>query len=144
MANFADVLNRPAAAVEKPKPYPIGTYLCIVDGPAEISKVGKKQTDAAIFKLKILAPGADVDPAAVAEAGGVAGKQLRITYWLTEDALYRLKQFLVDHLGLAEGSKTLGELLAEAPGCQVYANVGHRPSEDGQTLYADVKSTAKV
>lgn len=145
MANFADVLNKPAAEVEKPKPYPVGTYHCLVDGPAAIEKVGKKQTDAAIFKYKILAPGPDVDPSALAEIpGGMAGKQLRHTMWLTEDSLYRLTQLLEDHMGIDKAGKTVGEMLAEAPGRQLMVTVGHRPSEDGQTLYSEVKSTARV
>lgn len=142
--NFQSVLNTKADAIEKPKPYPVGTYLCVVDGPVEFTTIGQKQTDAAILQLKIIQPGPDVDMAAVAEAGGVAGKRLRHTIFLTADSAWRAKQFLVEHLGLEAGTKSLGELFAEVPGRQVMVTVKHRTAQDGSAIYAEVGGTAKV
>lgn len=144
MANFSDVLNRPAASIERPKPLPVGTYHCIVDGPGEQAEVGQKKTEAIIFKLRPLSAGPDVDAGALAEAGGVVGKTIRHTMYITSDAAWRLKQFLVDHLGIEAGSKTLGELVSEAPGRQVSVAIKHRAAQDGSAIYAEVASTAKI
>jgi hypothetical protein len=142
MSNFTSILSKPMSEIEKPKPLPIGSYLCIVDGVPELTQIGQKQTDAAVFKLKVLQPLEDVDTEQLAEAGGVSNKTLRLTLFLTEDSLHRAKKLLNEHMGIEE-DKTLQEALMEAQGRQVVANVSHRPSQDGTELYAEVKSTAK-
>jgi hypothetical protein len=36
------------------------------------------------------------------------------------------------------------EMLAEAPGKQVYVTISHQPSDDGKRIYSQVVSTARV
>lgn len=143
-ANFTDILNKPASAIEAPKPLPQGTYLCMVNGQAEIKKIGQKETLAAIFQLKPLQPQEDVDASALSEQGGIGERTIRHTLFLTEDAAYRAKEFL-DHCGLdVEDGSTLGQLIAQTPGKQLLVQVGHRPSQDGTQLYLDIKKTARL
>lgn len=147
MANFQDVLNKPASAIEAPKPLPVGTYLAIVDGQPEFAKIGKDQTDCLNFKLKLLQAQPDVDPASLSETlngASLADKSITHRLFITEAAVWRLKQFLVDHLGIEEGTSTLGELIPQAMGRQVLVTLGHRASADGQQIFTDVKATAKV
>lgn len=148
MANFQDILSKPAAQIEPPKPLPVGTYLCIIDGQPEFAKIGKDQTDCLNFKLKPMQALPDVDQTALQEslsAGqSLSDKSIRHRLFLTEASIWRLKQFLVDHLGIEEGSKTLGELIPEAQGRQVNVSLGHRVSDDGQQVFTEVKGTAKV
>lgn len=145
MPSFTDILNKPAASVEKPKPYPVGTYLCLVDGPAEPREVNDKPV--IDFKLKPLQAQPDVDQAALASMGGL-GRPSRHTIFLTSQdgtpAEWPLRRFLEEHLGIECGSKTLMEMLAEAPGKQVYVTIKHTPSKDGTEIYANVAGTAKV
>ena len=146
MASFQDILNTPAADAKPPEALPTGTYLSIVDGQPEIVQLGEKQNYAAIFSLKPLQAQKDVDETRLSEVlngSHLSDKRFRHTLWLTEDAKFRLAQFY-DHLGLERGSKTLGELIPETMGKQVLVNVGHRAGKDGQAVYAEVKSTAKV
>jgi len=146
MANFQDVLNKPATDVKPPEPLPPGTYLCIVDGPGEFAKIGQKQTDCINWKLKPMQAQPDVDQAALTQAlqgKTLQEKMIRHRSFITEESVWRLKEFLA-HLGVEEGSKTLGEMLPEAPGRQVLVTVGHRASEDGTQVFQEVKSTAKV
>ena len=78
MANFTDILNKPAETVEKPKPRPVGTYLCIVDGPHKQRDVkGKDGTEYPVvgFTFKTMQAQEDVDQAALAEAGGVGNNR---------------------------------------------------------------------
>jgi len=146
MANFQDVLNKPATDVKPPEPLPPGTYLCIVDGPGEFAKIGKNQTDCINWKLKPMQAQPDVDQAALTQSlqgKTLQEKTIRHRSFITEESVWRLKEFL-SHLGIEEGSKTLGEMIPEAPGHQVLVTVGHRASEDGTQVFQEVKSTAKV
>lgn len=145
MSNLTDILNRPTTNIEPPKPLPPGTYLCIVDGQPEIAKIGKNNTDCVNFSLKVIQAQPDVDQEALANALGTSAlsdKKIRHRLFLTDESLWRMKQFLVDHLGLPDA--TIGQLLPESMGKQVLVNIGHRPNEDGTQVFTEVKSTAKV
>lgn len=145
MASFQEILNKPAASVEKPKPYPVGTYICLVDGPFKDREVN--QQPVIDFMLKPLQPKEDVDQAALAGMGGL-GRPIRHTIFLmSQDGQptdYNLLRFLEDHLGIEKGDKTLSQMAAEAPGKQVLATLKHNPSKDGTEMYANVAATAKV
>lgn len=146
--SFQDILSKQASDVKKPPPYPVGTYLALIEGPGAFGKVGKDQTDIIDFQAKLLQPGEDVDQAALADyaekAGAqVMGKSTRIRFFITEAAAWRLKDFLVDTLGIPE-TGSLGELIPQAAGKQLYVTLKHTVSQDGQNVFAEVASTAKV
>ncbi len=146
MASFQDVLNKPAADVKPPEPLPPGTYLCLVDGPGEFGKIGKNQTDCINFKLKPMQAQGDVDPGTLQQSlngASLQDKTIRHRLFITEESVWRLKQFL-EHLGIEEGTKSLGEMIPEAQGKQVIVTLGHRASEDGTQVFQEVKGTAKV
>lgn len=148
MANLEEQLAKQAAEIEPPKPIPVGTYLCIVDGQPTFLQLGQNKTDAVDFMMKIAQPMDDVDQSALAEftAKGdvIAGKRIKRRLFLTEDSIFMLKQFLTDSLGIDETGKTLKQMIPEALGKQVYATVKHRSSDDGQRVFSEVASTAKV
>lgn len=150
MANFQDILSKPSASIEAPKALPVGTYLCIVDGQPEFAKIGKNQTDCINFSLKPVQAQGDVDQTQLQAALNVNGaisaladKKIRHRLFVTEDSVWRLKQFL-DNCGVEEGSKSLGERIPEVMGKQVLVTMGHRASEDGTQIFGEVKATAKV
>jgi hypothetical protein len=142
--SFQDILSETAIA-EPPAALPVGEYLAIVDGPAEITEVGKNNYKAAIFNMKPIQAQSTVDQSALLEAlngSSLQDKKIRYTMWLTPDARWRLDAFL-GHLGVKEGISR-GERIAEAMGKQVLITVGHRTGNDGKQVFADIKSTAKV
>lgn len=148
MASFEDILNQPTSEIRPPEAYPVGTYHALVDGPLEPGKSSQKQTDYLRAKFKILKAMSDVDAAKAAESQ-VTGKTITQDYYITEGAVWRLKEFLVDGLGLSEtnGSgqeKSLKELVAEAPGQQVLVKLKHEISQDGKRVFHRVDSTAHV
>lgn len=143
-ANFESVLDAPSESIERPKPLPRGTYLTVVTGQPAQTKVGKDQTEAWDFSLKVLQPGPDVDQEALRLYGDVAGKSIRARFFITPDAAYRLRDFLKDHLGIDSNGKTMRQMMAEAPGRSVYATVDLQPSQDGTQMYTNLKNTAKV
>lgn len=142
--SFEDILSRPSAEVERPKPLPAGTYVCVVKGLPKMDKSSKKQTMYAEFQLQPIQVTNDEMVEGVEEVGGLEDKQIRATFYLTDQALYRLKDFLVDDLGIEEGDKSIGQMLNEAPGKQCLATLKHRTSEDGKATWAELASTAPV
>ena len=144
MADFQSILDMPLGEVEPPKTLPRGTYLTVVAGPPTFVKVGKDQTDAADFQLKVLQAGQDVQPDDLTAYGEpVMGKTIRARFFLTKDAAKRLDDFLHLHLGI-EGAMSLREAIAQAPGRQVYATTEWTPSADGTRMFSNLKSTARV
>jgi len=143
MASFEEILRKPASEIKPPPAYPVGTYHCLVDGPPNPGKSSQKQTDFLGFKFKVLQPMQDVDAAQAAETQ-VTGKLIQSDFYITEAAVWRLKEFLVEHLGIEEGKKSLAELVAEAPGKQVLVKLRHELSQDGKRVFHRVDSTAHV
>lgn len=149
MANFIDILSKPAEKIERPKSRPPGSYLCIVNGPHRTKKVNDKLVVSIVFKT--MQAMEDVDQAELAAAGGV-GNTLTQDYFLTtndgNDNSWGLLQFLEDHLGIEKAGKSLGQMLAEAPGKQVLVNTAQEMYIDKKTneprTIVRVKGTAKV
>lgn len=141
--NFGALLDKPSTEIERPKPLPQGTYTTVVKGLPKFDKSSKKQTEFVEFTLQPLAVHEDVDPDDLEAMGGFVNKTIRATYYITEDALWRLKEFL-GHLGIEEGDKSLRQMIEEAPGRQVLAFLKHEASNDGESIYATVGKTAPV
>lgn len=145
-ASFQDILNTPASDIKPPKALPVGDYICIVDGQPEITKLGQKQTNAVIFSLKPMQAKESVNKDLLVEAldgKALPDKKIRHTIFVTPDSKYRIKQFLVDHLGL-DAATPIGQLIPQSMGRQVVVNIGHRAADDGSTIYQEVKATAHV
>jgi hypothetical protein len=145
--NFSSILDKPVTEVKRPKPIPVGTYLCIVDGIPKFDKTkNENATDTVEFNLKPVTPQPDVDQAALAEAldgKSLSEVNLRANFFLTEKAVYRLDEFLYENLGIEFGIARK-EAISRAPGNQVLAYVVHANSKDGKATYANVGSTARV
>jgi hypothetical protein len=142
---FASILDRPATEIERPKPLPPGTYRCLVKGLPRYDKSSKKQTEFVEFTLTPTAAESDVNEEDLAAMGGFQGKEIRATYYLTEDAAWRLKNFL-EHCGfdIEDSEHTLREMCEQAAGSEVYATLKHRASQDGKSVFAELADTAKV
>lgn len=138
--NFGSILDTPSNAVEKPKPLPQGSYIAVVQGLPRFDKSSKKQTEFVEFTLKLLSAGEDVDAEELAAMGGIAEKTIKATYYLTETALWRLKDFL-DHAQIEEGDATLRQRVEAAAGAQVGVFINHEASQDGESVFARVGRT---
>ena len=141
--NFGSVLDKPTDSIERPKPIPQGTYTLAVQGMPRFDKSTKKQTEYVEFTCKILAAGDDVDPEELKEMGGIGDKTLKHTFYLTENSIYRLKEFLLDDLGLEE-EDTLRPMIEKTVGAQFLAQIKHTPSDDGKSVYSNIASTGPI
>lgn len=146
--NFAGILYRQAGDVERPKPLPIGPYIWKVKGLPEYGESNTKKTPYVEFTCIPLQATDEVDVEALEEAltRKSGKKQLadmvqKLTFYLTEDALWRLKEFLKDTLGIEEGDKTLAAMIDEAPNCEFIGEIRHTPTKDGKGVFANIGTT---
>ena len=96
--NFASILDDSPDHVEQPKARPVGPYVFII-GDAVYGKSRKKGTPFVEFPLRAIAAEDGVDPDALDEAGGLDGFKTKITFYLTEDSVFRLDLFH-EHAGI--------------------------------------------
>lgn len=141
--NFRSLLSRPAASIERPKPLPVGTYLATV-GSHRFDKSAKKGTDFVEFELNIVQPQEDVDAEALVAFGSVTGKKQRLTFYVTEDSLWRLTEFLKTLDLVADETSSIEELLPQTANRPVLAKIKHTPSENGEVIYAEIASTMRA
>lgn len=128
--NFSNILDKQASEVSRPPPLPIGTYTFVVKGLPREDVSSKKGTPFVEFLLKITEAGPDVDEDALQEIGGITEKTTtKATFYTTEDALWRLKEFLVA-LGIDE-DQTLRQMIADSPNCMGKVYMAHEPAQDG-------------
>lgn len=146
MTDFSAILSRTVDTAEKPKPLPVGHYRFAIKG-FEFLESSQKKTPYVQFQCAPLAPEEDVDPTMFEEFGGVAklgNKSLRLDYYLTEDALFRLREFLEDTMGLSCQGRSFGEVIPEVKDLEFIGQVAHKASQDGKDTYANIVATAKV
>ena len=148
--NLSSILDRPSEDAERPKPFPQGSYVCVVQSWEEGAST-KKLTPFIRFILKPVDPGEDVDADELEEVGGLGTRTIPTTYYLTDNSEYRLREFL-DHCGVPtkEGKNKLShrERAEMAVNHQVGAFIKHRynTSEDGEVAFtvAEVSRTYSV
>lgn len=154
--SFGSILDKPPSETERPKPPPPGTYVAMVK---QLPTPGNAKTGTEFleFTMQLLEPFAnengekDVDEddlaAALTKPSGdvvpLNEKTLRLTFYLTDDALWRFKKFLIDDLGIEE-SDTYRPMIDQTPGKECLVTVKHTPSKDGTTVFANITGTAPL
>lgn len=142
--NFASILDEEPTEIERPKPLPPGSYLCVVKGLPRYDKSAKKQTEFVEFTLQPIQALEDVDTDDLEAMGGFANKTIKATFYLTEDAKYRLDEFHT-HCGLElEKGTSRKERNEQVNNCQVIAHLKHEASNDGESIFARLSGTAAV
>lgn len=146
--SFSSILDRAPSEIEKPKPLPQGSYITVLVGQPRIDKSTKKQTEYREFTHKIISAGEDVDPDDLATYLGDNKKltdvTIKNTYYITEGAAWRLKEFL-EHCGIdLDKVESLNEGLDETPGKQVGIFINHEASQDGTSVFARIGKTFVV
>lgn len=134
-ADFKDLLKINLDDVEKPKPVPAGTYTGRI-AKYEFNESSNKKTPFVRYYVQLTGAEADVDSDAL-EGINLAEKQLRKDYYITKDALYRLKDFL-GSCGIEVQGRALGETIPESLNASVILDVKQRNSEDGKDIFNDV------
>jgi hypothetical protein len=148
-ATFESILDTPMDDVEKPKPLPKGNYeMKFISQKLEKTEPkagsGKDPTPYVQFEVGINAVHSDVDEDELEAAGGIEGKKARMTFYLTQDAQYRLKDFATEVLGLNTAGQKLGEIIQEMLNTPFVGAIGHKPSADGKNVYTEIGNCAAI
>jgi len=137
--NFKALLTKNLDDVRKPEPIPEGSYKGMVKSFSYESSA-RKQTPFVRFVVTVMEAmqGVDADDLETALQGQpITSKTLRADFYLTDEALFRLKDFLAS-LGIDTRGKTLDESIPEALRQEVLIDVTRQPSEDGSTFYNNI------
>jgi hypothetical protein len=125
--NFNALLDKQADDIKPPQPLPLGTYLFIVQ-KKEYGVSSQKKTPYLRVYLKPMQAEADVDPVQLQELD-LEKMTLRDEFYLTEAAMYRLKEF-VEKCGISTTGRQMLECVNSIDGCYVKAHVKIRPNKD--------------
>lgn len=143
MPDFSALLRRPAGQGKLPILLPAADYPGIVGG-FEFGESSKQKTPFVRFKVNLTDwPQEDVDEEA--KAGIELGKRpQRVDFYLTEDAEYRLDNFLTS-CGVDMEGRTYEETIPEAVGKEVVISIRHRSAtDDTGRVFIDVTNIVGV
>lgn len=140
---FESILDMPSSEVERPRPLPVGSYVGIIQGQPKFDKSSKKGTEYVEFTVKLIEALDDVDSDKLEEMGGIGDKSVKATYYLTENSVWRLKDFL-NHCEAGDEDMTLRQRVAETPAKSITLKIRHEASQDGSYVVARVGDTAPV
>ena len=137
--NVSDLLGKRSDEVEKPKPLPVGNYAFLVKGH-EIVESSQKKTPGVQFTVQPFEAKDDVDEDLLAEVKEPFKKNLKMTIWITEDSLWRLKEF-IQVLGIEGEGRTLEELIPETTGQQFIAPIRHETMQNSDDIMARINDS---
>jgi hypothetical protein len=148
--SFEDILSMPIADIKPPKPLPAGEYLALIESH-EVTEKGKNKNHCVIFSIRPTQalnqdPTFQQDLIDALEGKNLRDRKLSHTLWLTPDAAYRLRIFLIDHLGLEDVSN-LKHALSMVSGKELIVTIGHYVStREGEApqVGMEIKATAKA
>jgi len=139
-ANFAALLETNVDVIEKPKVMPMGTYAFkVLDH--EFGESSQKKTPFVQFNCSPISALEDVDEELLAEIPKWQERKMRVTLYITDDSLFRLKDFL-EHCGLDATDRTLAELIPEVTGAMFNGFVKQQASQnDPSEFFAFIDKT---
>jgi len=146
--DFRNILNTATVDMVPPPLPPTGTYQALF-GQYKLDKAkNEAQTPYAEYPVTLIAPEGDVDAEQFAEFGGQArlGKvKMRHTFYLSEDARFRLRAFINDTLGISdEDTPTLGDCLLAGVNKTVLVTIQHRINQRTGKPVAEISTTAPL
>jgi len=138
---MSSILDAAPTEIDRPKPLPVGSYICVVKGLPRYDKSSKKQTEFVEFVLQPIAVRDDVDAEELEAMGGFANKTIKATFYLTEDAVYRLDEFH-EHCGIElEDGVSRRQRNEQTVNKQVGAFIRHEANQDGTAIFGRLGST---
>lgn len=116
-ADFSSILGKQRSDIEEPKPLPSGEYRALIFKPGKLDESrGEAKTPYVRFEYRLLEAMESVDPDLLAVAGGLKKKDGepktigQHDFWLTEDAMYILRNFVDSVLGADNWDKLIDAL----------------------------------
>lgn len=132
-ANFANILSKKVEETERPKPIPAGNYVFAIL-EHEFGESAKKKTPYVRFWCRPMAPMADVDQSILPPTW--QEKKMKLDFYLTDDAMFMLREFLEKTLGMSTSGMAYSDLIPATTGQNFVGQVGHEIS--GDNIYANI------
>lgn len=126
-STFKELLRTSTDTVERPRPLADGHYI----GEIRSHEFGQSKQKQTPFIMFILVPSEECADVAEGANNGIdlSKKELRKTFYITPDSLYRLSDMLDATLGKATG-RSFDERIPETRGTRVMFQVTHRDQTD--------------
>lgn len=139
--SFKDILAKPIEDIKSPPPVPMGTYDWRIKGH-EFGESAQKKTPYCRFLCQAIAASDDVDQTLLESVGGLDECEMRVTFYLTEDAAFRLREFLENDVGLS--GPTLEALIPQATNQVFRGYVTQQVNTDTGKPFSELKKTMKA
>ncbi len=145
--NFQELLAKQVDSVERPKAFPIGSYDAIIAGH-EHGKSSKKETHYVRFWCKLIGTREDVDNEDFEAAGGLealtARKPIKLDFYVTDAALWRLTEFLQESLDLNCAGRTIDAVIPESTNASLIVSIIHEAGTKQGDVFMNIDDTAKA
>lgn len=136
-ANFNHLLNKKMDEVERPALLPVGTYEGVIKGSEFGEARNEDKSPICTFQIQITGTTEDIDPEDLVDSKGKpidpAGRRFRRDFFLTEDSLWKLKEFL-ESCGISTDGRSFGEAIPEAKNAPVLVTLNTAESKGGDTF----------
>jgi len=139
MVDFNALLSTKVEETQKPKPMPVGTYVSSITRH-EFGESKNKKTPYVRFFHKPLSPMPDVDTEALNALPNWQDKEFRNDFYLTDDAMFRLRDFLENSLKMPVAGMTYSEMIPATTGMSCLVKIKHEIN--GEDIFATIESTA--
>lgn len=130
MTDLDDLLNTSTDDVKAPQGLPAGSYKLRV-GQHTFDKSSQKQTPFVEYACTPVEAGEEVDEEELEELSNWREKTIKARFYLSPNAQFMLVNFL-KACGVETSGRTLKEVIPEAQGCEVWANITKQMMQDGQ------------
>lgn len=145
MPDFKELNKRPLGTAERPLPIPVGTYTFIVKSK-QFGKSPRQKTDYIEFELVPQAPEADVGEAELQaylnRYKNLGAKSIRATFYYTEDAIFRLREFH-EKFDYYKPEMDPDEANSRAVGNMIRGHVVHQQGQNG-AIYANIDTFTRA
>jgi len=125
--DFAKLLSKPLDDVKKPPAWPAGTYLGTIT-KSEFGDQNQNNTPYARFTVKVTAAGPGLEEHELEGIDLTKGREFRKDYYLTDDADWRLKDF-ISSLGIPTEGRTFAETVPECTNAAVMLEIVQQNSK---------------
>jgi len=119
--NFKELLSKPVESAERPKPRPAGPYHGVIEG-FKFDESKKQKTPFVRLNLTQVTPSDGIDLDALEAAGGTSKWKPHKDFYLTEDALFRLRE-LIESCDIDAKGRNFNETIPELKGKSVIFDV---------------------
>ena len=145
--DFEQLLGQQISEVEPPRLFPTGPYSAVL-GKYETGKSSQKNTPYVRFPVKLTGAMEGVDEQEFEDAGGMeklmTRSPLRLDFYMTPDASFRLRQFLENSLELDIHNRSFDSLLPETDGLEFVAIIKHEAGQKEGEKFMRIGDTASA